>query len=521
MGSAQPGGHVGDWNGATGPSSHQPVIQSSTRLPIQPWNRINYPRVCDSSREYMLSTCTQPRGGIASLVDMCTIVIAKHINELEKEHLQYIPGPLVGRIWECVKTISGELSLESWKLLATKISGDEVAAKYLCSHLMKHSISIPRPQHLGQYLTPLNSTTFDFLTHLIIAGGVSFDTHELLQLVQLKNLAVFEIIQPYRQLDTFPRLTDSIIREWSQQQNPFPVLRVMKVWGNDFTTVKSVRYLSSFPSLVLYDVAGRKTDWSGKHDDTIWKRERGTYTTNLRCTLSEQSKSLEENTHLNRWEIDPWARLPNISDLIFTMCGPASKVTLIQRPDQRMYEALLQVPKTRYTRSLLSMEELPIRASNDDIWGFLLYCHIGRLLSDQDLLSQGIKVGERVFSLNQVVLPPRPTVSLTFGHAPHEHRYDWEHACCVKCSVMPVSGRYAELFTPISPRRRWSQRRNLTLDSEERASFQIHSAFVRNCPCHEKEDISHPNTKDGETTKRKQLKRRRDVAGILESFNKG
>ncbi|KAI1082612.1 hypothetical protein F5B20DRAFT_597563 [Whalleya microplaca] len=136
--------------------------------------------------------------------------------------------------------------------------------------LYQHTNEVINPTGpLAIYTKPLISGSFDFIVHLTISGCVSFQSHEFLSLPQLKNLGVLEILQPSdpERAGTFPRITDAIIREWSQQPNPFPVLRVLRIWGDDFTTANSLRYLSRFQALAIYDVAGLYCDWEKPAQD--------------------------------------------------------------------------------------------------------------------------------------------------------------------------------------------------------------------------------------------------------------
>lgn len=270
---------------------------------------------------------------------------------------------MVKRIWERVRETSF-ISLETWKLLAGILvpSGQFEAAKgSICSVLMNHTITVPKTQPLAAYIGPLISDTFDFLTHLTTTGSVRGSSAELLRLVQLKNLAVLEILSPDPERDRHnsPRLTDSIVREWSTTPGAFPVLRILRVWGEAYTTKHSLRYVSAFPSLVWYDVAGNVRDWEDA-DESVWLGEDETWKSRSEKTL---------RTHLS---------ILNRSLV----------------PDRSM-----------------ESNPPPVKGS----WGLVLYTYIGSLISNRDLKLQGLELnvgGRTVSEEDESTLPPRPMVNI-------------------------------------------------------------------------------------------------------------
>lgn len=128
----------------------------------------------------------------------------------------------------------------------------------------------------------MTSASFDFIAHLTISRGATFQVTELLRLSSMQNLGVLEIIQPSdaEEAADFPRVSDRVVRAWSETPDPFPSLRVLRIWGNDFTTSKSLEYVTNFPALAVYDVAGRDEDWDldsinhteWSYDEDVWRR---------------------------------------------------------------------------------------------------------------------------------------------------------------------------------------------------------------------------------------------------------
>ncbi|KAI0517750.1 hypothetical protein F5B22DRAFT_97406 [Xylaria bambusicola] len=310
----------------------------------------------------------------APLVDICVEFVVKHIDQVRTEHLQQLPVHVINRIWERIKQYNW-ISLETWKLLATMLAPNCRPTEDICPLLVNHYMVVAKIQPLAAFIEPLNSPTFDFLTHLTIASNVPGSAAELLQLVQLKNLAILEFIQ----VDTTPeargflhimdQLTDSVLREWSTTPGAFPLLRVMRIWGNGCTTRHSLRYISAFPSLVLYDVAGEQHDWHFT-DHSVWRGRHGTW----------KHHHFEINLHTHGWLLDR---------------------ALIRDPRKRTSPGISSTIKNYFY--------------GDQCWGFLMYGYIGRLLSNRDLSSQGLVLGETALGLGKLSLPPRPIVNVTLG----------------------------------------------------------------------------------------------------------
>lgn len=351
---------------------------------------------------------------------------------------------VIGRLWEYVKD-TGALSVDTWKLIAsTGITRDEEAASYICPLLMRHNTWAHKTQPLAAYLEPLISDTFDFLTHLTITGMVRCDAPELLRLIQLKNLAVLEIIESpddERSVWEGPRLTDSIVREWSKSPDPFPVLRVLRVWGHDYTTINSLRYITAFPSLVLYDVAGRKRDWKGKGEQSVWNSKSKTWQMDLDFTLSEHYGLLTKGIPADRRKPAPDPLL-NVDVILADEIG----LTSFQRDKYEAYERSFEADwNIRFLICQSPSFTMPCMCSSrpkpsawlqcNSLWGFLMCCQIGTLTLDQDLLAQGLELGERAFAQREVILPPRPMLNLILGEVPYvrgpenrEQRPAWD-AC--------------------------------------------------------------------------------------------
>ncbi|KAI1735125.1 hypothetical protein F4680DRAFT_311167 [Xylaria scruposa] len=454
------------------------------------WNRIgnakNFP-----GQLYLVPK--RPRGpgprGPAPLVDMCLRAALLHIDEMEKANLQGLPARLVGRIWEDLKH-SRVPSVENWKLIVTGLAGVEEATQHYCYFLMRYLTSIQKIQPLEAYIEPLVSNTFDFLAHLTITGNITGNTPELLQLVELKNLAVLEFIQPDEE-DRLAslRLTDSILREWSRTPDPFPVLRVLRVWANDHVTGHSLRYVNAFPSLVLYDIAGKKRDWATKSEEPGWKFEKKIWAKGLDYALWEHFRLLHDEISDDRWEVPEES-----SGHLFKLLSNLSRWQLTVFPREE-YEAYCKIYESSDWFFYIPRRNL----INDSLWGFLIYSHIGRLISDRDLLAQGLQLPEKVFAYKKdIILPPRPMLHLVLTGDDYDPAWQWKY------------GIYGDR------------------SSLERGSFETQLTFVRKDYHLPKKRASGSMTAAGsESAKRAHVpspthrrpKRRWDISNMLESFD--
>ncbi|KAK5625597.1 hypothetical protein RRF57_001313 [Xylaria bambusicola] len=363
-----------------------------------PWNRQRSPW-----RHTLDFPPKRETKGSAPLVDICVRVAVQHIDQLKKEYLQQLPHHVLGRIWECIKQTES-ISLETWKLLATTLaptytSGE--AGRYTCPLLVNHFIAVAKRQPIAAYIEPLISDAFEFLTHISITSNVHGNTAELLQLVQLKNLAILEFTQDDtgQEARSFAHLTDSVLREWSMTPGAFPLLRILKIWGNDCTTKHSLRYISVFPSLVLYDVAGELRDWQDT-DESVWKGHDETWKSHLDKTILKHARLLNRALipdHLTKLTPAPFAR-----------DNPSPN------PQKSIIPEINLVPSETDTSGASHGLKDRIRRfyESENTWAFVMYSYIGTLLSNRDFSSQGLDIGENALGLGELSFPPRPMINI-------------------------------------------------------------------------------------------------------------
>lgn len=149
-------------------------------------------------------------------------------------------------------------SFHAWKIF-TKLLHDKGGDKPL--GLLLHTRQLLEPvSDLHVYLQPLISSSVDFITYVSIVGSLPFGVTEMLSLARLENLSILEVVEPSNLEASFPRVTDRILRGWSEQANAFPALHILRLWGRSLTE-RAVQYAARFPSLTLFDAVGADIDW--------------------------------------------------------------------------------------------------------------------------------------------------------------------------------------------------------------------------------------------------------------------
>ncbi|RWA12558.1 hypothetical protein EKO27_g2571 [Xylaria grammica] len=422
---------------STGSSGRQWHVKAPTAME-KPWNRVS-----DLSGIEAHHRSIMPSVGATSLVDLCLKVVVQNVGELNPPHLQHLPIQLL--------TITGQ-----------------------------------------------------------VHGG----THELLQLVQLKNLAVLEFIDLSQESRgdgecAIPQVSDSIVREWSQTPDPFPLLRVLRIWGNGHTTRRSLNYIHAFPCLVLYDIAGEKRDWTGLDEESLWISKKKTWNSSAAQTILRQLCLLDPGgTYGKEWltqflglagdEID----IPRIRLLLSR--GYRSEQAVIELdfgPDGQEIDLATFCVRLNDYNSLMSRRkataEFPDRGN---FWGFLMYCFIGKLLSDRDLRAQGLEIGEGSRDPNAFDPPPRPMINVVLGERFAKFlQFD---------TWLPV-----DCFLPNSELKFETQLTFVRRDHREESQGASGSAIV------ESQTAKRPL--DTSTATHMPLKKRQDVSSLLESFNQG
>ncbi|XXH01094.1 hypothetical protein Hte_007445 [Hypoxylon texense] len=387
-----------------------------------------------TTEEFIPSVSPKSSGekGARGLVDIAIRVAAENLSFLEVGDLEHVPATMIHRIWRYIRNNRLPVPLQSFKILVRHLEPRPLPPS-LCKRDYK---VLQTTGPLSTYMNPLKSSSFEFLVHLTITGHhPSIDTHQLLALTELKNLGVLEILQPVPSpdgTDNFPRVSDAIIRQWSQEPDPFPVLRIMRIWGNDFTTRRSLQYLSKFPALAVYDVAGNERDWNHLRpvpgwtsQPRSWRNRDGVFQTVFNCLpLLRADAVYHPDWHMDFGILERWGNL----FWTFTSTEDDSEVKIIDRDDVPTalppgYKHVEDFKKRTGTNTntntntdhanastsssnastkntdtnkkkkkeqtlfTLWKERIGFMETNTTFqsWGYILYTHIGQLRSNRDL----------------------------------------------------------------------------------------------------------------------------------------
>ncbi|KAI1656076.1 hypothetical protein F4813DRAFT_144626 [Daldinia decipiens] len=394
--------------------------------------------------------------GARSFLDMIIRVVADNAAALEIGQLDDVPFRITCRVWDLLVRDCQPIPLQSYIVLATCLAKQHREGERsgpIPGRVFHFNYVVSSPFGSFQtYLKPLASNSFDFIVHLTFAHcNTSFSEHEFLSLALLKNLGVLEILQPKRSsIQIFPRITDSIIRHWSDVPNPFPFLRVLRIWGYDFTTWRSLTYLLKFPSLVVYDVAGWRSDWDQQMQllDPNWYCHRNWY------TAEPHDRTFRYfNTHypspipLTELHDDPETGRPvSYGVQSYGMLGIQAQSVKILKRDHIPPQPNTPVSETYNLRPNICLHYLT----------YVLYCQIGQFWSDSDFAAQGVSDTDKAaVTSSSHFIPSRPYISINFG------------SCCKHM----IDGLTEKFHPTPSPSRPCEDHDTL---------FQAHYTFIRN-----------------------------------------
>ncbi|KAM3451272.1 hypothetical protein MY3296_005416 [Beauveria thailandica] len=367
----------------------------------------------------------EPRGGrVRPLVDIAIRTVANNIGMVSKEYLEFLPTHIHWRLWRFLEARGGAC-LHAWKIFSELLMTDERNGPALDLYRFRQHLCHPE-EELKLYIQPLNSTSVDFISHIIISGNCIFEGNELLALADMKNLGVLELIKPADgSFASFPKVNDRIIRGWSEAVDPFPLLRVLKIWGDQTVTEVSLRWVAKFPSLVLYDVIAGKDGWTSASEEakaTGW-------------TVSQQISRSEDISILRYLTLfDPGEKMymerfvslsRSIDDDLINLSSDArcvlKHVPYNEAPpllDCLMEPATVSVIQPDYYRKAVPTEAQFCHEAAFEAWAFWLYSLIGQLSSDRDMESRGIKPEQHTVA-GPFVLPSKPMACLFLGHSGH------------------------------------------------------------------------------------------------------
>lgn len=164
------------------------------------------------------------------------------------------------------RIVSGRRSIERSKDDDASVKRHQISRpetlKTQVSSRFYHHISLPTADNFMAYIKPLRPTRlFDFIAHICIAGSCQVRTEQLLLLPNLENLGVLEIIAPVDDFAVFPKVSDRILRSWSEQRGAFPRLAILRIHASEHLSETCLKYLGGLPALAMFEVFGAAGKW--------------------------------------------------------------------------------------------------------------------------------------------------------------------------------------------------------------------------------------------------------------------
>lgn len=243
---------------------------------------------------------------------------------------------------------------------------------------------------------------------------------DMLSLTDMKNLGVLELIQSTdHEGVTTPILNDRLLRGWSEKDDPFPLLRILRIWGDRSVSQGSLRWVSRFPSLALYDVQAYRDDWTKPHEHAA---EHGWEV--VETSTGPNDSILGYLAHLSTSD-DGEVRMQDLartadSDLL-ALCGD-SRCTVRFDPTRQAPPLLSYLTGTEraslpsYDPDVALREARACHGVAFEAWAFWLYSIVGQLSDDGDLAAES-KRPEHQAVVGPFVLPSKPMACLFLGHS--------------------------------------------------------------------------------------------------------
>ena len=310
------------------------------------------------------------------------------------------------------------MCLQAWKIFS-RLLPVEHDEKPLGLYKFRHHICHPTDR-LEVYLQPMTSPSVEFVSHLVISGGCEASTSDLICLAQMPNLGVLELIQPADDFRSpFPEVNDRLLRGWAECDDPFRLLRVLRIWGTQDVTQDSLRWVSKFPSLALYDIVGCRDDWRSpllsaeEHGWDLAKVTAGTEDSLMRylLALAPGEQSGGQSKQLARTVNADLASLCSDTQCAVKFVAEGQAPALL---DYLTDTAKVYTPSWDLDASLRGAGSCATKPF--DVWSFWLYAFIGQLCGDSDLKACGIPADTKAV-VGPFALPTRPVASLFLGHS--------------------------------------------------------------------------------------------------------
>ncbi|TAQ89845.1 hypothetical protein B7494_g1804 [Chlorociboria aeruginascens] len=311
-------------------------------------------------------------------------------------------------------TLPCPMSLNLWKLFSKHFRGDY---PYLC--LLRYRQQIRQCKSpLDVYTIPITSKAFDFIAYLSLTTAHS--SADLIRLSDMTNLGILEVYNSYVKSDFHPMdqnciynkspldiVDDRLVRAWSMaatETGAFPVLRILKLWCHRSITERSLSFISSFPSLAVYDIYG-----CGFSLGAAIKKELPGW----RPTVDPHILGLLETACIERIHImqmsmasKTWPAYRKVSTQLDD-CAPTLKLPREDIPSF-LINKYQDKPNSQSSRILPTWE----------FANYTAFARIGELRNDKDLRRAGIETGYQLLVSDEPI-NSIPIVSLRVGPTPN------------------------------------------------------------------------------------------------------
>jgi len=279
---------------------------------------------------------------------------------------------------------------------------------------------------LERCLAPAVSLSFDFITHLIIKDTCGLSAREFLCISDMKNLGLLRISEPRSDQEYVNnslgsverRITDRVIRAWSEKDDPFPVLRILQFYSCTEITPESMRYWSRFPALAVVTVRGLRKVWDCIEEGSVvhgWK-----IPTNpddlqvLALRYISTCRDFESDTMRTESYAAAWAIARTNASKLSLLYG-SNPVAKLQTPlPVRRWNGRMPTNSTKETVAISSIYSpwgIRTYADNPMWW---LYAALGYILfNDEDVKARNPDIGSRYFAQRTYLLPPAPVMTVT------------------------------------------------------------------------------------------------------------
>ncbi|KAK0611600.1 hypothetical protein B0T14DRAFT_332398 [Immersiella caudata] len=289
--------------------------------------------------------------GPRSLVAMCLRGLAKDLTEneayipLDDEN---VPPSLLLRLFRELKLrwrYHEDIPLHSWKILskaiglATARDADWTQRGEVPAELLRHRRTISNVNgdlqtYVKEYRSPapeprLASSMLEFVVSLTIDGVSTFQPQQLLSLATLNNLVHLHIVSERPHSTERGHVTDSLLRGWSEMNNVFPMLQILKFTNSRDLSYRSVRYVSVFPCLQVYEILDPNIpafegyrEWGDSAELHGWHFEIPKWPSPCAKVepMSGQSRSLPDGTYISQPD-NPLASLELVGEFSTVNCG--------------------------------------------------------------------------------------------------------------------------------------------------------------------------------------------------------